>query len=176
MTELFETFKSEIFTKQYIFLIFLVTIFYIALAAYSVNYRFVLSTINGNYPFLYKSAILFYLVEGLKTALSDSDLVLLMITSVLVGVNVALIIRSLHIVRKSGKVKFVVGGSTLLGFVSTGCVSCGFSLISVLGLGAALKFLPGVLALHIMSTTLLLLSAIYMVKKVNDSLNCKIKH
>jgi len=62
-----------------------------------------------------------------------------------------------------------------LGIVSTGCASCGFSLLSVLGFGGALSFLPlGSHTLYIFSIPILLVSGVYMLKKLNDSRNCEI--
>lgn len=171
----FTTFKEKVVRIKYLLIIFLVTILYIALGVYSINYRLVIGTIFGDFPIIYKINLLFNLFQGAKTALSTPDFILLLITAILTGINISLIIVALKYIKMNGKFKFAVGGGNLLGIVSTGCSSCGFSLLAVLGLGSVLSFLPlGSHTLYIFSIAILLFSGFYMLKKLNDSESCEI--
>jgi len=170
-----EIFKKEILNKRYILTVLIIALFYIMLVAYVINYKLVFSTIIGNYPFFYKIRILSELLWGLRSALSRIDFFLLITTSLLSGFNMALVIRSLSLLRKSGKVKFAAGGGTVLSLVSTGCTSCGFSLLSVLGLGSVFAILPfGNYTLYILSIIFLLFSGFYMLKKLGDERFCSL--
>lgn len=169
------TFKEEMLNIKYIFSILIIALFYTAFAAYTINYKLAFSTIIGDYSPFYKIKILFELFWGLGTALSAIDLLLLISTALLSGVNIALIIRNLNVIKEGRGVKFSVGGGTLLGFVSTGCTSCGFSLLSVLGIGSIFTFFPfGNYTLYILSIIFLLFSGFYMLKKLNGVRLCKI--
>ncbi|MBI2031720.1 MAG: hypothetical protein HYT08_03840 [Candidatus Levybacteria bacterium] len=169
------TFKREILNLRYAFIIFVIALLYSALVAYTINYRLVFGIIIGDYSLFYKIRILFELLRGLGTALSGFDFLLLIITSLLSGVNMALIIRSLDVIKENGEVKFMAGGGTLLGFVSSGCASCGFSLLSVLGIGSVFTTLPfSNYTLYILSIIFLLFSGFYMLKKLNNIRLCKI--
>ena len=171
----FTTFKEEVVKTKYLLIISLVTILYIALGVYSINYRLVFGTVFGDFPVFYKVNLLFNLLQGAQTALSTPDFILLLITAILTGINISLIIAALKYIKMNGRFRFLVGGGGLLGIVSTGCASCGFSLLSVLGLGGALSFLPlGSHTLYIFSIAILLVSGVYMLKKLNDSKNCRV--
>lgn len=62
-----------------------------------------------------------------------------------------------------------------MGFVSTGCASCGFSVLSLLGLGTILSFLPfNGKSVYILSITTLMFSIIYILKKLSDSNSCRV--
>ncbi len=172
--DLFTTFKEEVVKTKYLLVISLVTILYIALGVYSINYRLVFGTIFGDFPVFYKVNLLFNLFQGAQTALSTPDFILLLITAILTGINISLIIAALKYIKMNGRFRFLVGGGGLLGIVSTGCASCGFSLLSVLGLGSVLSFLPfGNHTLYIFSIPVLLFSGVYMLKKLNDSESCE---
>lgn len=175
MPQLLETFRKEMLNIRYAFTIFIIAFFYSALIAYSINYRLVFEIMIGDYSLLFKIKILFELLKGLKTALSGLDFLLLVITALLSGINIALIVRSFNFIRGSGNVKFIAGGGTILGFISSGCASCGFSLLSVLGIGSVFALLPfGNYTLYTLSIISLLFSGFYMLKKLNNMRICKV--
>lgn len=176
ISDIITTLKKEILSGKYIIIIFITALIFIAIAAYSINYRLVFETLSGDYPFIYKIRILTDLFRGVGVALSGFDLLFLIVASVLTGVNIALIIRSIEHMKESGGIKFAAGGGALLGFVSTGCASCGFSLFSVLGIGGVLGILPfGNHTLYILSIGLLLFSISYMTRELNKSRFCETK-
>lgn len=160
--------------RKSIILILLIAFIYLALASYIMNYRLVLNTIFGEFPLSYKFSILSSLFLGLKTALSGLDFYLLIITSIFFGINLVLIIKTISMISGGGqRVKLLFGGSSILAIASVGCTSCGLSLISVLGAGASLTFIPfeGRL-IYLFSISLLVLSIFYMLKKLQAV--CKI--
>lgn len=169
-----KVFRQEILHFKYIMLILVIGFLYIALSVYLPNYRFILSSVFGSSTVQYKIAVLFYSLGGLFTAFSTLDAVLLIITSLLLGINLALIARTKKRLDNSS-VKFLVGGGGLFGLVSVGCSSCGYSLLSILGLGTSLSFLPfGTKVFYWLSIGALLFSIGYMTKRLNDSLNCNL--
>lgn len=173
----FTTFKEEVVKTKYLLVILLVTILYIALGVYSINYRLVFGTVFGDFPVFYKVNLLFNLLQGAQTALSTPDFILLLITAILTGINISLIIAALKYIKMNGRFRFLVGGGGLLGIVSTGCASCGFSLLSVLGLGSVFVFLPfGNHILYLISIGLLIFSLLFLLKKLHEFGICKINN
>jgi len=168
--------REELFNIKSLFFIGVIAFIYISIPIYFINYRFLFSTIFGAYPITYKLNVLFFLFEGLVSAFSPFDSTILIITGILVGLNAVLMVRTVKQVQKNGSsLKLLVGGGGILGLVSTGCASCGFSVLSIFGLGASISFLPfGGKSLYILSVIPLAYSAIYMLKKLSDSNSCRI--
>ncbi len=171
------TAKEEIFSFKSIFYILLFSFIYFAFSVLILNYNLTYRTITGNFPVNYKTSIVLALLEGSITAFSYLDFVLLVITSLLVGMNILLIIKTIaSLENKRGKVSFTVGGSALVGFAVAGCSSCGFSLLSLVGLSASLSFIPfGALGLHIIVIALLIFSVFYSLRSIYEGKFCKIK-
>ena len=166
--------KKQLLSLQSITWIFTIALLYIALTLFSLNYRFILDTVNGAFPLSVKATILFELFGGLFTAFSPSDTWITIASALLVGINMVLIGKTIYTLEHTGKLKLSVGGATVLSLVATGCSSCGFSFLSLLGLGSSLSFIPlHALGLHIFSLALLIFSALYMIKKLRDGLYCK---
>ena len=175
MENYLKVFRQEIVNFKYLFLIVLIGFLYIALSVYLPNYRFIVSSVFGDDAIPDKLAVLFYALGGLFTAFSRLDSTLIIITGLLLGLNLALIAQTKKRLNDA-KVKFLIGGGGLLGLVSVGCASCGYSILSVLGLGTSLCFLPfGTKVFYLISIGALLFSIVYMVKKLSDSRDCKIE-
>lgn len=156
--------------------ILFVAFLYSSFAIFSLNYKLVFATLFGSFSLGYKISVLFFLLIGATTAFSKIDLILLIITSILVGINIMFFVSTVSAMKTNGEnLKLTVGGGGILGVVSTGCASCGFSFLSVIGLGSILPNLPfGNHTIYIFSIGLLLASSFYMAKKFNDSLSCKL--
>lgn len=177
LLSLWQTTRNEIVSFKSSLLILLISFLYFAISTLILNYRLVFSTLIGDYPLTYKSTLIFNLLEGASTAFSKIDFVLLVITSILVGVNILLIIKTIiKLETQKKRLSFSVGGSAFLGIVVAGCSSCGFSIFSLLGLSASLTFVPfGGLGLHLLAIFLLLISAIYSLRTLHFKVVCKIK-
>lgn len=156
--------------------ILFVAFLYSSFAILSLNYKLVFATLFGSFSLGYKISVLFFLLIGATTAFSKIDFMLLIITSILVGINIMLFVSTVSAMKTNGEsLKLTVGGGGILGVVSTGCASCGFSFLSIAGLGSILPNLPfGNHTIYIFSIGLLLASSFYLTKRFNDSLSCKL--
>ncbi len=156
--------------------ILFVTFLYSSFAILSLNYKLVFATLFGSFSLGYKISLLTYLLLGATTAFSKIDFILLIITSILVGINIALFLDTVSAMKTNGgKMRLTVGGGGILGLATTGCASCGFSFLSVVGLGSIFPNLPfGNHTIYILPIGLLLFSILYMGKRFNDSLSCKL--
>ncbi len=176
MKNIWHTFVREVFHLKFLLLIAVVTFLYISFTVDFLNYRFIGETLSGNYPLQYKVTTLGILLEGIFTALSKLDATLLILTGILIGINISLLLATVKRLQGAG-VKIIVGGGSMVGLASTGCASCGFSVLSVLGIGTGfLNFLPfGSKTLYMLSIGTLLFSIFYMTKKLTEGTVCKVE-
>lgn len=166
--------RKELLSLFSILWIVSIAFLYILITIFVLNYRLVATALVASFPFADKVAILLSLLEGLFTAFSPGDTIIMLLSAVLVGVNILLIGKTIYLLEHAGKLRLSIGGATLIGLISAGCSSCGFSLLSILGLSTSLSFLPfHGMGLHVLSAVFLLFSSWYMLKKLRDSLYCK---
>ena len=156
-----QTVKLEIITPRFLISSLSVAVLYIALFAFIPNYKLLLYSFIS-YPPNTTLNLFYSLILGLSQSLSSLDLIFLLFTAVLVGLNIALILKTFGRLRNQ-KVRVSVGGGTIFALVATGCTSCGLSIISLFGLSAAtFSFLPFMgLEFKLISIVLLLFSFIY---------------
>ena len=174
---IWQTFRKELLSVNSIASILIFAFFYYSLSVLLVNYRLISSFVFGNNLIYYKLILLKELIIGARSALGDRDFIILIFSSVLVGANVLLLYKTIkNLKRAGGKLTLTVGGVTALGIMVAGSCSCGFSLISVLGLTGALTFLPfDGLGIHIVVVALLILSLLFSLKSYHQKVICKIK-
>ncbi len=148
----------------------LIASIYTILITYLMNNRLVFNTVTGVFPLEYKLKLLFALLGGMWTAMSGSGLVILIITALLTGANWTLVIQKVAALRSSGSVHLVVGGSSFLGIVGSGCAACGLPILSLLGLSGSIMYLPyrGT-ELSYISITLLGISFYLLIKSRNQA-------
>ena len=172
-----QTFKKEILNLNSLLTILLVSFIYYSLSVLIINFRLIESFVFGENLIFYKLILLKELILGAYSALGLRDFILLNISSLLVGGNILILFKTLKSLRKAGaRLSLTVGGATVLGIVVAGSCSCGFSLLSVLGLAGALSFLPfGGLGIHLLVIFLLLFSFWYSLKNYHEKIVCKIK-
>lgn len=170
-------FKTEVLNLYSLIFIFIISFIYFSISVFLLNYKLVLSSIFGYYPLNFKFNILFQLLVGSYSAFSFFDFILLIITAVLVGANILLIYKTIKNLNTPGvKLSFAVGGSTVLGIFVAGCSSCGFSVLSLLGLTGALSFIPFAgLGLHLITVAFLIFSFFYSIKTYHNKIVCKIR-
>lgn len=170
------TIRNELLSARFLCFTFLIAICYIILSLYLPNYRLVLSTITGGAPLTYKSTLFTELFLGGWAAFTPADSMLIVTDAILVGANIVLLARAMRKLRQQGAMELSVGGAAILGLVTAGCSSCGFSALAILGLSTSFSFLPFKgLELHILATIMLFLSLYYMLKKLHEKIYCKIK-
>lgn len=168
--------KKELVSFLSLLIIFLISIVYILFSLFTLNHQLITQTVISSAPIGYKLLLFSILLQGLFTAFSPSDTTIMIVSSIFVGINLLLVGKTLQLLENQGKVRLSVGGATLVSLITTGCSSCGFSLLSILGLGTSFSFLPfHGMELHIASVLLLVFSAWYMVKKLRDGVYCKIR-
>ena len=174
---LWKTYKQEILNLYSLFIIILISLIYFSISIFLLNYKLIQSSILGENSISFKFKILFELLVGSYAALSDLDFLLLIITSLLVGLNILIVYKTLiKLKRLGGKLTLTAGGGAILGIFVAGCSSCGFSVLSLLGLTGALSFIPfRGLGLQILIILLLIFSFIYSLRTYHRKIICKIK-
>lgn len=168
--------RRELFSFVSLFWTTLIAFLYLCTLTFLLNYRFSFYILRGSGSFLQKLSLFSSLLLGFLTAFSSTDTVITIASALLVGVNIFLIFRTIDTLQNQNHIKLSIGGVTLIGFVATGCSSCGLTLLSLIGLGSAFSFLPfRGMEIHILSLVFLIFSAWYMLKKLRDSLYCEVK-
>lgn len=140
-------------------------VLYILFSTLILNSRFISETVSGNFPFSEKALLILALLEGVTTIYSPFELVVIILMGFLMGVNVVLLIKSIR--EKNGQKGSMPLGIGFLGMVATtGCASCGITLLSFLGPSLSLGLLPFQgLALQSISLILLSVSLIYTLNR-----------
>lgn len=133
---------KEIWSKKIIISTLLIAFLYVMATIYLMNAGLVKDAIFGTHSLSYKWNLLLALLAGMWTAMSTLSLVLLIVASILTGANLTLVLKRLKTIRASGKMSVMVGGSSLLGIVGSGCASCGLPILAFLGLSGAIFYLP----------------------------------
>ncbi|PIX68732.1 hypothetical protein COZ40_01760 [Candidatus Roizmanbacteria bacterium CG_4_10_14_3_um_filter_39_13] len=147
-----------------------ITFLYIIVITYSMNVRILRDTLFGDYDTLYKLRLLFSLLQGMWTAMSGSGLVMLFLIALLTGANLTLLFSKIKMLKNSKRLRLVVGGNSLFGIVGSGCAACGLPILSLLGLGGSVMYLPlrGV-ELSYISFILLSVSLYLLLKNSNQA-------
>ena len=161
-------------TKKVIFYSLIIAIIYTLLTVYMMNGVLVKDTLFGNFPLDYKFDLMIALLAGMWTAMTGAGLLILITTAVLTGINLTLVFQRFVRLGSGGKLHLVVGGSSILGIVGSGCAACGLPIISFLGLSGSLIYLPfRGMELSYIAIILLITSIFFMLRKTEVS--CKIE-
>lgn len=170
-----KTAALRLFSPLSLAVIATIALLYLLLTAYLLNYHFLWTTFTGSFPLSYKITIAYYLFIGSFTDMSPLSVLFHVIASLLIGINIILISETISLLEHMGKVKLSIGGATIISVITTGCSSCGLSLLSVFGLSASISFLPfHGLEIQILTTLLLFGSAGYMIYKLMQSGRCQL--
>ena len=168
----------EIFrSRKFIIPALFVTMSYILLVTYLMNFQFSKDTLFGDYPISYKWNIVIALVQGLGTSMTTFSLSLLIIASLLTGINLTLVVLRLSAMRSGGKLHCIVGGSSLLAIAGSGCAACGLPILGLFGLTGSFLYLPfhgtefSIIAVMLLLTTLYFMIATYPTKQVCKIIN-----
>ncbi|MBI2314448.1 hypothetical protein HYU93_00085 [Candidatus Daviesbacteria bacterium] len=167
---------QTIFTKKFIILSLVLAFIYLILSVYLMNFTLVKLTITGSYPMGYKFNLLVNLLGGMLTAMTGTGLLILILTAILAGINLVLLSKRILILKFSGKLHWVAGGSSLLGIAGSGCAACGLPVIALLGLSGSIAYLPfGGSEISVISLALLSISLYFLLKSYNKELSCKVQ-
>lgn len=131
-------------------------------------FLFLFNTLVNNYRILFSNfsfSLLFSLLKGTLASMTSVSIVLLVIMSVLAGVVISM---TLFLVQR--QIKGSIGASTsgiLVSLIAPACPSCAIGLLSVLGIGGFLAFLPFKgLELGFFGIGLLGVSTVYLSNKI----------
>jgi hypothetical protein len=160
-------------SRANLFLIPTVSVLYFFTVVYLMNWSLINQTFLGSYPLNYKFKLISLLLTGVVSAVGIWETLFLGFISILLSINIVLILDNLKTMRKIGGNNFYLSSGFVLSSVSGGCLSCGLPLISFLGLGGVLLYLPfkGVEVLF-MSVILLIFSIFSLVR--TKQVSCRI--
>lgn len=164
-----------ILKKKFIIPTLTIAVLYSLLTTYLMNVRLLKITLLGSFSLEYKLRLLIALLGGMWTAMSGFGLTMLIIVALLTGANLTLVAERIIRLRSFGKLHFVAGGSSLLGFIGSGCAACGLPILALLGLSGSVIYLPfRGMELSVISVGLLLLSFYLMVKNYPEKEVCEV--
>ena len=151
-----------------------ISVIYFFLSSLMLNNRFIWETITGVYPIKQKLNLLLALLAGAETMYAIPELLLILTLGFLMGINLVLILKSVHETRvknigKKGNLSFGLGVAGLV--ATTGCASCSVTFLSFIGPSVTAGLLPfhGFFYLQLTSMVLLLISLLYTLNRRNQS-------
>lgn len=125
---------KEVLTPRFFITVTLFTLFYILLQIYLFNFRLINQTLIGEYPFSYKFTLLYQLIKGFYISFPPKETIFTSSVALLAGMNIALLFSSVTKMKKNqGSLKMSFGGVSVLALASSGCPSCGITILSILG-------------------------------------------
>jgi hypothetical protein len=162
-------------SKHFLIPAIAIAVLYILLVTYLMNWSLFKDTLLGAYSVIYKWRILTGLLQGLVTSITPFVQILLILTALLTGINLTLVYLRLKAMRGNGKLNIMVGGSSMLAIVGSGCAACGLPILALLGLSGSLVYLPGHgTELSVIAVLLLLTTFYYMIKSYPTEQVCKL--
>jgi len=152
------TLAQELFAKKLLFLNGTFAVIYLTLTMYLLNYRLILQTMITQ-GITFETIVLFLtLPSGITTLFRPYEVVLLLSTGFLTAMNIRLLFATFR--QQSGSLTFGFGLATAVS--SSGCASCGLTLLSVLGPLVPTGLMPFVgVPLQLVSLFLLVFSLFY---------------
>lgn len=166
--------KSPVFSAKSIIFTMIISGFYIILVIYLMNFKLVIETLTGNFPFSYKTTLLLNLLGGMWTAMTGFGLATLVTTAILTGINLTLIFQRFSLLYSLGNLHLSLGGS-FLGFIGSGCAACGLPILALLGLTGSITYLPfrGT-EFSLLAIALLVMALYLMLKSNNQKMACRL--
>lgn len=152
----------------------LIAVAYIFIIIMLMNNNLVKDTLLGTYSFAYKLKIVIGLMQGMWTSMSGIGLFLLITIALLTSLNISILSVKIKTLKSQGNLQFMVGGSSILGVISSGCAACGLPILAILGLSGSLAFLP-LRGMELSYISVIILScSLYLLVKPNPVNNCNI--
>lgn len=173
--KLIPTIKNEL-TLRFFIMFLIIFASYTFLQVYLFNYRLINQTVIGDYPLTYKIILFFQLIQGFWVSFPLKETVFTALTAILTGINLSLLISSIRRIRQNeGNLKMSFGGVGVLALASSGCPSCGITVLSVLGPASG----PFSLLLHNIwiqggIISLMLFSIYYTIVRISQANFCAI--
>lgn len=177
MSNLFRIFTFELLHKNEVLVITGITLLYTFIPVLLLNYQFAIFMLTQHISIMQKAYAVYVILQGLFTAYSVTDIIFMLLTGLLVGINIVFLVKTARrIKRSSKKLKLAVGGTGFIGLFSSGCASCGLSLASVLGVSTGIGSLPfGDTMVYAVTIVIMFYSMYVMLKKFDESKACVIE-
>lgn len=165
-------FARQTLTSRFILFSGLFSALFLSLSMILINILNFISIGSAPYELLVKVRIMTLLFFGSFQSVSGLDLLLLLAVSMLFGLNLGIVIKKYRFMRSQGNLQLTIG-TGLISLGAAGCASCGLSVMSLVGLGAALTILPfGGLELYAVAIAILFASLLYNLNSLYQA--CKI--
>ncbi len=166
---------KPLLNKKVFLFTFLFALVFVLLQIYSLNYRLINLTLFSNSPLFYKLILIWHLSIGYWKMFLLQDILFNLLTALLIGLNFSLFVLTLGNTKRNGALKLSFGGGSFFALMSTGCPSCGLTLLSFLGPSVSLITLfikTAVVQMVIIS--ILLFSLYSQLKTYQRSLSCSL--
>ncbi len=161
--------KQELLTPSVLITGVVTAMVYILFSTLMMNSKLIMETLSGSYPFTSKVSIIIELIKGVRLLYNPMELSLLFVLGFLMGINLILIVKSLQDRRrKMGSWSLGLGMAGVI--ATTGCASCGITLLSVAGPTVSAGLLPfqGI-GIQIVCFVLLLVSLVHTMNRRNSA-------
>lgn len=167
--------KSSYLKPSFILSFLIISSSYLGLVTLLMNRELVVETLSGSYSFMYKMRIVMSLLEGMWTSMAGWGLFILIFTAILAGVNLTLLFERFQTTLRPQGMDVLATGGSLLGVIGSGCASCGFPLLPLVGLTAVVAYLPfRGLEFSYLSIGVLMLSTYLLIKNKNKQCAAKV--
>lgn len=164
---------QELKERHFVAKSILLGLLYLIIALIFFNFKTYESILTQTYPITSKLWISYLLFIGTFNILGLRDSILMIIITLLFGINLELVLRKLKFVKKQGNLHITIGAG-LISLISAGCAACGLSFASVIGVASMVAILPfHGLILYFLSIIILLISLLYNLQTLVKV--CKLK-
>jgi len=180
LMKILKAFKDVFSHPSYIILAALGAFVIFAVANFMPNFGFLGAIVTGDLSIGYKLAIIWSMLDYVRTNSTLAPFVMIILVSILAGIDIALAIfytrRKIVTDRAAGFGMLGIVG----GFFGIGCSACGSVVLSsLIGVGASGQ-LVGILPLHglefsIASLIILIASIVYLAKHIENPKSCRIE-
>jgi hypothetical protein len=161
-----------LFSLRFALICGVITLIYLMVSMLLPNYRLIYSLPSSSMGFFEKVEFFILLFVGSFSSYSILENALTITTGILVGLNLALYLKSLRLVAKPSS-HVSMSSQAFFGMAVGGCSSCGTSLISIMAGALGISILPfQIHLLQIFSILLLTFSFFYTLQKTGV---CEIK-
>lgn len=163
-------------SPYYLLIAFIVAFLMLAFITLILNISLIFNPIAPNYSIFDKALLVLKLLGGLITNNTLITITILIVTSLLAGINVALLFFKIKTLKSVNYKESGLGtGGTLTSILASGCSSCGISVLSMIGIAGGLAFLPfGGIELSFLGIILLLFSLYWISKEITNCQVCKV--
>ncbi len=163
---------QELTSLGFFIQVFVISTVYMMLLITLLQIRIVVNIFQLPLSLIEKALLIPQTIWYAFTMLQPIEQVLFLLIALLVGINITLSNRKIALLRKQKNLHFSFGAG-LISIVGAGCASCGFSILSLIGLGGAAAVLPfqGI-ELSILAVLLLLIILFYTLNSFYQA--CKV--